>query len=78
MPGSSPVIVANLGRGIAAFTARSNGRPVAVINSEAAHDPELRTQAGYALVGAGLDAGTVLGALNGVRRRSLAQEEAWP
>jgi hypothetical protein len=78
MPGSSPVIVASLGRGIAAFTARSNGQPVAVINSEAAHNPELLTQAGYALVGAGLDAGTALGALNGVRRRPLAQEEAWP
>lgn len=78
MPGNSPVIVANLGRGIAAFTARSNGRPVAVINSEAAHDPELLAQAGYALVGAGLDAGTALGALNGVRSRSLAPDEAWP
>lgn len=78
MPGNSPVIVANLGRGIAAFTARSNGRPVAVINSEAAHNPELLAQAGYALVSAGLDAGTALGALNGVRRRPLAQNEAWP
>ena len=78
MPGTSPVIVANLGRGIAAFTARSNGKPIAVINSEAMHDPEVRTQAGYALVGAGLDAGTALGAINGVRRRPLAQEEAWP
>lgn len=78
MPGTSPVIVANLGRGIAAFTARSNGKPIAVINSEAVRDPELRAQAGYALVAAGLDAGTTLGALNGVRRRPLAQEEAWP
>ena len=78
MHGSSPVIVANLGRGIAAFTARTGGRPVAVINTEVVRDPELRTQAGYALVAAGLDAGTALGALNGVRRRSLAQEEAWP
>lgn len=78
MPGTSPVIVANLGRGIAAFTARSNGRPIAVINSEAAHNPELLAQAGYALIGAGLDAGLALGAINGIRRRPLAQNEAWP
>ena len=69
MPEPSPVIVANLGsRGIAAFTVRSNGKPVAVINSEAMHNPEVRGQAGLALVAAGLDAGLVLGALHGIRR----------
>jgi hypothetical protein len=68
MPGSSPVIAANLGRGIAALTLRIDGRPVAVINTEAARHPELRTEAAYALAGAGLDAGTILGALHGIRR----------
>lgn len=69
MPESSPVIAANLGRGIAAFTCRNgDGRPVAVINTEVAHHPELRTQAAYALAGAGFDAGLILGALHGVRR----------
>jgi hypothetical protein len=68
MPGSSPVIAANLGTKVAAFTCRIDGRPVAVINTEAAHNPELYTQAGCALVAAGFDAGTALGALYGVRR----------
>lgn len=78
MPELGPLITANLGRRIAAFTTRINGRPTAVINVAAAHDPELRAQAGLALVAAGFDAGTTLGALNGVRSRPLAQEEAWP
>lgn len=68
MPEPSPVITANLGPKVAAFTCRIDGRPVAVINTEAAHHPELRTQAAFALAGAGLDAGTILGALHGVRR----------
>ncbi|MEU7074688.1 hypothetical protein AB0B30_32725 [Streptomyces narbonensis] len=68
MPGSSQVITANLGAKVAAFTCNINGRPVAVINTEAAHHPELRTQAAFALAGAGLDAGLILGALHGVRR----------
>lgn len=68
MPEPSPVIAANLGRKIAAFTARIDGRPVAVINTEAADSAELRTQAAYALIGSGLDAGLVLGALHGIRR----------
>lgn len=68
MPEPSPVIAANLGPKVAAFTCRnSEGRPVAVINSAAVHHPELRTQAAFALAGAGFDAGTILGALHGVR-----------
>jgi hypothetical protein len=72
MPGTSftgPVIAANLGANVAAFTCRNgDGRTVAVINTEAMHHPGLRTQAAYALAGAGLDAGLILGALHGVRR----------
>jgi hypothetical protein len=72
MPGTSstgPVITANLGATVAAFTCRNgDGRPVAVINTEAAHHPGLRTQAAFALAGAGFDAGIILGALHGIRR----------
>lgn len=69
MPEPIPVIAANLGTNkVAAFTCHINGRPVAVINTAAAHHPELRTQSAYALAGAGLDAGLILGALHGVRR----------
>lgn len=67
MPGHT-VIAAELGTNIAALTCRINGRPTAVINQAAAHNCQLRTQAAYALVGAGMDAGLVLGALHGVRR----------
>ena len=68
MPESSTVLTGNLGAKVAAYTCRINGRPVAVINTAAAHRPELRTQAAYALAGAGLDAGLILGALHGIRR----------
>ena len=67
MPESSTVITGNLGAKVAAFACRIDGRPVAIINTEAAYRPELRTQAAFALVGAGLDAGLILGALHGVR-----------
>ncbi|MFD3535193.1 hypothetical protein [Streptomyces sp. NPDC058664] len=67
MPESSTVLTGNLGPKVAAFTIRIDGRPVAVINSEASTNPELRTQAAFALIGAGLDAGLVLGAIHGVR-----------
>jgi len=67
MPESSTVLTGNLGPKVAAFTTRIDGRPVAVINSEARVNPELRTQAAFALIGAGLDAGLVLGAIRGVR-----------
>ena len=65
---AGPVIAANLGAKVAAFTCRIDGRPIAVINTEVAHRPELRTQAAFALAGAGLDAGLILGALHGIRR----------
>lgn len=57
------VLSADLGTNVAAFTARSGGDAVAVINTAAATDPEMRTQAAVALVTAGLDAGQILGAL---------------
>lgn len=76
MPGRPTVTTAPLGRGIAAFTCRVRDRPAAVINTAAADDPVLRTQAGLALVAAGIDPGTILGALNGIRSRPLAQEPA--
>lgn len=67
MPKFGPVIAGNLGKNVATFITTLNGRPVAVINTEVEHHSELRTQAAFALAGAGLDAGTILGALNGVR-----------
>ena len=67
MPGHT-VITAELGPHIAAFTCRIYGTPTAVINQAAAHNRQLRSQAAYALVGAGMDAGLALGALHGVRR----------
>lgn len=67
MPEFGPVIAGNLGKNVATFITTLDGRPVAVINSAAAHHPELRTQAAFALAGAGFDAGTILGALHGVR-----------
>lgn len=68
MPESSTVLTGNLGPRVAAFTTRIDGRPVAVINTEVRTNPELRTQAAFALVGAGLDAGLILGAIHGIRR----------
>lgn len=67
MPESSTVLTGNLGPKVAAFTTKIDGRPVAIINTEASTNPELRTQAAFALIGAGLDAGLVLGAIRGVR-----------
>ena len=69
-----PVITADLGTHIAAFTCRIDGRPAAVVNSAAQHDKTLRTEALAALLCAGLDAGLILGALHGIRSRPLAQE----
>ncbi|GGT43687.1 hypothetical protein [Streptomyces purpureus] len=68
MPEKPAVVAANLGPRVAAFTAHLHGRPVAVINSAAGRSPELRHQAVAALLGVGLDAGLILGALHGVRR----------
>lgn len=61
------VTTADLGPRIAAVTCRINGRPAAVINTTARTDPLLRTQVALALLGAGIDAGHTMGALNGVR-----------
>ncbi|GHF74191.1 hypothetical protein GCM10018787_23650 [Streptomyces thermodiastaticus] len=70
----SVVLAAPLGRGIAAFTCQLRNKPTAVINTAAADDPVLRAQAALALVTAGIDVGTILGALTGIRRGPLAQE----
>lgn len=68
MPAVATVIAANLGRRVAALTCTVDGRPAAVVNTEAQHNTELRAQATVALMGIGLDAGLILGALYGVRR----------
>lgn len=62
------VITAALGLNVAALTCRINGRPTAVINTQARADPTLHTQAVMALLCCGIDAGQAMGALNGVRR----------
>ena len=65
---------ANLGPTVAAFTCRINGEPAAVVSTSIVHSPQLKAQALAALLCAGLDAGTILGALNGgVCSRPLAQ-----
>lgn len=61
------VVAADLGPSIAAFTCRINGRPTAVVNAAARHDPTLRMQAARALHGVGIDAGCINGALHGIR-----------
>ncbi|MFG2873336.1 hypothetical protein [Streptomyces sp. NPDC048338] len=68
MPEKPAVITANLGPKVAAFTTSIHGKPAAVVNELAARNPELRHQAVCALLGVGLDAGLILGALHGVRR----------
>lgn len=61
------VVAADLGRSVAALTFRIHGQPAAVINVEARDDPAMRTQAAWALVSAGIDAGSIIGALHGIR-----------
>lgn len=68
MHACTQVVTADLGASIAAFTCYVKGKPVAVVNTAAEHNPTIRTQAAWALLSVGLDAGEVLGALNGVRR----------
>lgn len=68
MPEKPAVVTANLGPKVAAFTTLIHGKPAAVINAAAAHNHELRSQATCALLGVGLDAGLIIGALYGVRR----------
>lgn len=60
------VVAAELGPSVAAFTALSKGRRVAVVNTEIRHNPGMRAQAAWALVCMGMDAGAILGALHGV------------
>ena len=62
------VVTANLGPKVAAFTTHLDGKPVAVVNDAAGRSTTLRHQAVAALLGVGLDAGLILGALHGVRR----------
>lgn len=62
------VITAELGLHIAALTCHINGRPTAVINQAVSHNRQLKSQAAYALIGVGMDAGLALGALHGIRR----------
>ena len=62
------VITADLGPCAAAFITRIHGKPAAVINERAGRSTELRYQAVCALLGAGLDAGLIFGAMHGVRR----------
>lgn len=65
---ASPLVVSTaLGPHVAAFTARINGRLVGVVNTRIRADPVMRTQAGLALLCAGIDAAQTIGALNGVR-----------
>ena len=68
MPETSPVVSANLGPSVAAYACVINGKPAAVVNTKAAHDPTLRVQAACVLLGIGLDVGLILGALYGIRR----------
>lgn len=61
------IISEDLGPRVAAFTCRTHGRPAAVINERAAHDPVLYTQAAWVLLCCGIDAAHTMGALSGVR-----------
>lgn len=67
MPDEPILTSAALGPHVAAFTARINGRPTAVINTLTRTQPRMRAQAAIALLGCGIDAGHALGALHGVR-----------
>ncbi|MEV8354666.1 hypothetical protein ACFVTT_35485 [Streptomyces niveus] len=61
------IIAAALGPHVAAFTCTIDGRIVAVVNDRVHDDPALRTQATWALLATGMDAGHAIGALHGVR-----------
>ena len=61
------IICAALGPNVAAFTCKIDGRTVAVVNDRVHDDPKLRTQATWALLATGMDAGHAIGALHGVR-----------
>jgi hypothetical protein len=68
MPETPSVVTANLGPKVAAYACRIDGKPAAVVNTQAAYDMTLRRQAAWALLCVGLDAGLILGALHGIRR----------
>lgn len=78
MPVRPVIVAAPLGAGIAAFICHIHGRPAAVINTATRDDDALYDQAAHVLAAAGIDAGDTLGALNGIRSRSLAQEPPRP
>jgi hypothetical protein len=61
------ITVADLGPKVAVLTCRIDGRPAAVINSAARDDAAMCAQAAWALVSIGLDAGSIMGTLNGIR-----------
>jgi hypothetical protein len=66
---AEPIVIAvALGPHVAALTCRINGRLAAAINTRTRTDPVMRTEAGLALLGAGVDAAHAMGAINGVRR----------
>lgn len=64
---TTQVLTADLGPHVAAVTCRINDQPVAIVNTAATRDNDLRKQAIWALIGAGVDAGLILGVLHGVR-----------
>jgi hypothetical protein len=61
------VTTADLGPRVAAVTAKIRGRPAAVINIRAAHDPDMCSQAAYALAEAGIEAARLSEVLDGIR-----------
>jgi len=66
---SEPIVIAvALGPHVAALTCLINGRRTAVVNTLARTDSRIRNQAAMALLCAGIDAGSTMGAINGVRR----------
>lgn len=67
MPAEPILISADLGPRVAAFTCRTNGQPIAVVNTLTRTQPRMRVQAAVALLACGIDAGHALGALHGVR-----------
>lgn len=64
---TTTIITAALGPRVAAFTCQIDGRTVAVVNDRVSTDNRLRTQATWALLATGMDAGHAIGALHGVR-----------
>jgi hypothetical protein len=57
----------SLGPRVAAFTCRVNGQSTVVLNPAARGDPAMQMQAALVLLGLGVDAGTIYGAIDGIR-----------